>query len=250
MFMRVLKSLAGTLLASCMLLSVAIAEPNTASPTTSWKLSGDLEEACSCNIACPCWFKSPPSRMTCDGVQAVFITKGRYGKTPLDGLAVAQFVQSPEGKSMFESYGTWNFANFYIDERANEEQRKALKEISTHLFPMGAKTPQFSFVPITRTIEGADHSVKVGSVGSFSGRLLETSSGSPKIVNPPLADPTHKEFLQGQAAKLTYHDSGQGWNYEHSNYMFNHVKVNNVQYEKFEAEMAKMAAAAPPAGGK
>src|SRR5262245_41125195 len=90
-----------------------------------WKISADLEEACSCHAACPCWFKSPPSRMTCDGVQAVFIQKGRYGKTPLDGLAVVQFVQSPEGKSMFESFGNWNFDRVYIDEKANEEQRSA-----------------------------------------------------------------------------------------------------------------------------
>src|SRR5262245_10732650 len=77
------------------------------SPKTKWNISGDLEEACSCRPACPCWFTSKPSRMTCDGVQAVFINKGRYGDTPLDGLAVVEFVQSPEGKSMFESFGNW-----------------------------------------------------------------------------------------------------------------------------------------------
>src|SRR5215470_13119436 len=115
----------------------------------SWKISGDLEEACSCRPACPCWFKSQPSRMTCDGVQAVFIKSGKYGKTPLDGLAVAQFVQSPEGKSMFESFGNWNFDNVYIDEKADEQQRQALKEIAAHLFPMAAKTREFHFVPIT-----------------------------------------------------------------------------------------------------
>src|SRR5256714_15069164 len=76
---------------------------------TSWKVAGDLEEACSCRPACPCWFKSLPSRMTCDGAQIIFISKGHYRKTPLDGLAVAQFVQSPEHQSMFESFGNWNF---------------------------------------------------------------------------------------------------------------------------------------------
>src|SRR5262249_16194984 len=74
------------------------AEPHTKTP---WKVSGELEEACSCRAACPCWFMSLPSRMTCDGAQIIFITKGHYGRTPLDGLAVAQFVQSPERKSMF-----------------------------------------------------------------------------------------------------------------------------------------------------
>src|SRR6476469_7808796 len=104
------------------------AQAATAKP--SWKVTGELEEACSCRAACPCWFKSVPSRMTCDGAQVIFITKGSYGKTSLDGLGVAQFVQSPEGKSMFESFGNWNFDYTYIDERATPEQRAALKELS------------------------------------------------------------------------------------------------------------------------
>src|SRR5207245_7065363 len=98
-----------------------------AASKTSWKVTGELEEACSCRAACPCWFKSLPSRMTCDGAQIIFITKGHYGKTSLDGLAVGQFVQSPEHKSMFESFGNWNFDYVYIDGKANEEQRAALK---------------------------------------------------------------------------------------------------------------------------
>src|SRR6266436_8333275 len=88
-----------------------------AASKTSWKITGELEEACSCRAACPCWFKSLPSRMTCDGAQIIFITKGHYDKVPLDGLAVADFLQSPERKTMFESFGNWNFEYVYIDEK-------------------------------------------------------------------------------------------------------------------------------------
>ena len=205
-----------------------------------WKVSADLEEACSCRPACPCWFKSKPSRMTCDGVQTVFIHKGHYGKTPLDGLALAQFVQSPEGKSMFESFGSWNFDNVYIDEKANDEQRAALKEVAAHLFPLAAKSREFHFVPISRDISGPEHSITVGNAGSFAGHLIEGgSSGAPKIINAPLADPTHREFLPGESTRLVYSDAGQGWKYENSNYMFNRFKVDDKQYQKFEADMAK-----------
>jgi hypothetical protein len=186
--------------------------------------------------------------MTCDGVQAVFITKGQYGKTSLDGLGLAQFVQSPEGKSMFESFGNWNFDNVYIDERATEEQRAALREIAAHFFPAAAKTRQFHYVPIERKISGPEHTVTVGTSGAFSGHLLEGGfPNAPKVQNPPLADPTHKEYWQGQTTTLTYKDSGQGWKYENSNYMFNRFKVNSKEYEKFEAEMAKKMAAMAPA---
>src|SRR5215831_18688195 len=135
----------------------AVAAPSK----TSWKIKGELEEACSCRAACPCWFMSLPSRMTCDGAQIVFITKGHYGKTSLDGLAVAQFVQSPERKSMFESFGSWNFDYVYIDERADESQRQALKELAGHFFMPGAKKREYRYVPITRNIDGQEHVTKV-----------------------------------------------------------------------------------------
>src|SRR5689334_6238061 len=89
----------------CVTAGLSLAAVAMAADTPSWKVTADLEEACSCQAACPCWFKSLPTRMTCDGAQAIFISKGNYGKVSLDGLAVAQLVQSPEGKSMFESFG-------------------------------------------------------------------------------------------------------------------------------------------------
>jgi hypothetical protein len=206
-----------------------------------WKVTGELEEACSCRAACPCWFKSLPSRMTCDGVQVIFINKGHYGKTSLDGLAVGQFVQSPEHKSMFESFGNWNFDYVYVDEKANDEQRAALKELSEHFFPRAAKSREFRFVPITRKIEGAEHTCTVGEYGLVSGHLVEGGlGGPPKVVNPPLADPTHKQYLQGQTTRFAYKDAGQDWKYENSNYMYNKFAVDNKAYEKHAAMMAKM----------
>jgi hypothetical protein len=214
----------------------------------SWKIKGDLEEACSCNVACPCWFKSVPTHMTCDGAQVVFITSGRYGKTPLDGLAVAQFVQSPEGKSMFESFGHWNFDYVYIDKRATEDQREALRNIADHLFPPSAKTRKFRYVDISRKIEGREHVVTVGNYGSFSGHLIEGGrSGAPKVINPPLADPTHEQFLQGQTTAMRYTDAGQGWKYRNSNYMRNQIRVDDRKYAKFEAEIAEKMAASKAA---
>jgi hypothetical protein len=211
-----------------------------AAPKIPWKVSGELEEACSCRPACPCWFKSLPSRMTCDGAQMVFITKGHYGKVHLEGLAIAQFVQSPEHKSMFESFGNWNFDYVYIDEKADAQQRQALKELALHFFPLAAKAREYRYVPITRRIEGAEHITTIGPYGACSGHLIEGGyDGAPKVVNPPLADPTHRQFLQGQTTRLTYTDAGQKWQYENSNYMFNTFTVDNKQYEKHEAMMAR-----------
>ena len=220
------------------------AEDSSSTPKVSWKVSGELEEACSCRAPCPCWFTSLPSRMTCDGAQIVFIKKGQYGKTPLDGLAIAQFVQSPEGKSMFESFGSWNFDYVYVDEKANDAQRQALVELAKHLFPQAAKGREIRYVSITREIKGQEHICTIGKYAVASGHLIDGGySGAPVVMNPPLADPTHKQFQQGRTTKLTYNDAKQDWNYENSNYMYNKFSTSSKEYEKFEADMAKKMAA-------
>lgn len=207
---------------------------------TKWHIKGDLEEACSCNAPCPCWFQALPSRMTCNGAQIIFIEKGKYGKVSLDGLAVAQYVQSPENKSMFESFGNWNIDTVYIDDKANEAQRAALKDIATHLFAAGGKERKIQYVPISRHIQGSEHITTVGNYSVCSGHLIQGGyEGAPVISNVPLADPTHKKFQQGQTTTFTYKDNGQDWKYEDSNYMFNRFDVDSKEYEKFEADMAK-----------
>ena len=77
---------------------------------TKWKITGQLEEACSCNAACPCWFDSKPTRMTCGGNQVLFIQKGNYGNVKLDGLAIANYAESPEDQTMMDSFGKWKFS--------------------------------------------------------------------------------------------------------------------------------------------
>lgn len=237
----------GSALAFGPLLATRAGEPTQAAKTP-WKIAAELEEACSCNGPCPCWFNALPSRMSCDGAQVVFIKKGNYGKVSLDGLAVGQFVKSPEGQTMADSFGKWYFDYVYIDERANDAQRKALQEIASHLYMPGAAKREFRFVSISRTLEGNDHVVTVGQAGNFRGHLTDGGyKGAPKISNPPLADPSHKEFLQGKATKIAYNDAGQKWNFENTNYMFNKFSTDSAEYEKFEAELAKKMEAAKKA---
>jgi hypothetical protein len=206
-----------------------------------WKISGQLEEACSCDAACPCWFNSKPTKMTCSGGQVLFVAKGNYGKVKLDGLAIANMSQSPESQTMMGSFGNWNFSYNYIDEKATPEQRKALKAIAaTVLAPGASKKTEIRYVPITRKIEGKNHEITLGQYGNFRGHLIEGGlGGTPKIVNPPGADPIHHEYAQGQTSKMTYNDADQNWSWENSNYMYGTFTVDNVQYEKYAAGLAQ-----------
>lgn len=215
----------------------------------SWKISGQLEESCSCNAACPCWFDSKPTMAGCGGNQVLFIKRGRYGKVPLDGLAIANFVQSPENQTMMQSFGKWNFSYLYIDEKANAEQRAALEEIGKTVLPMaGSKNTKVRIAPITREMAGGEHRVTVGKYGSFRGKLLEGGlGGAPKIKNPPGADPLHAEYQQGRAASVIYKDAGQNWNFKGTNYMLADFSLTSAQYEKYSAGLAqKMAAKKTP----
>ena len=208
---------------------------------TQWKITGQLEEACSCDAACPCWFNSKPTKMTCGGGQVLFIENGNYGKVKLDGLAIATMGQSPEGQTMMESYGNWNFAYYYIDEKANPEQRKALEAIAGKVLTPGvSKKTETRYVPISRKIEGKEHQITIGQYGTFHGHLVEGGmGGSPKIVNPPGADPLHHEYAQGRTTKMAYNDADQNWSWSNSNYMLGTFNLDNVQYEKFAAGLAQ-----------
>jgi len=208
---------------------------------TPWSITGQLEEACSCNAACPCWFGSKPTRMTCGGGQFLFIEKGSYGSVPLDGLAVGNMVQSPEGQTMMDSFGKWNFSYIYIDERAKPEQRQALQAIGMTVLPGGASPKkEVRYVPIARAVEGKEHKISLGQYGKFSGHLVEGGlGGSSRIMNPPGADPLHSEYEQGKTTSLTYTDADQDWNFENSNYMFGTFELDNEQYEKYAAGLAQ-----------
>ena len=227
-----------SLLTSC---KCACAADAAAGKKTPWKISGQLEEACSCNAACPCWFNSLPSRMNCGGAQVLFIEKGHYGKVKLDGLAVGHFGQSPNGQTMMESFGKWDFSYLYIDEKATPEQREALEAVGKTVLPFASSgNAKVQYVPIARTVDGKEHKITVGSVGTFAGHLIEGGlGGHPKIVNPPGADPIHHEYQQGQAVKLAYSDAGQNWDLSGKNYMRGEFTVDNQQYEKFSAGLAQ-----------
>jgi hypothetical protein len=208
---------------------------------TPWKIVGQLEEACSCAKACPCWFDSKPTRSMCSGNEVIFIEKGHYGDVPLDGLAIGNFVQSPEGKGMMESFGKWNFSYLYIDEKANGEQRKALEAVGSTVLPMSASAKhEIRVVPITRTIIGTEHKITVGKFGTYSGHLIEGGlGGSAKILNPPGADPLHKEYDQGETTGFTYSDADQNWSFQGTNYMFGTFEVDDVMYAKFAAGLSQ-----------
>lgn len=211
--------------------------------SSDWKMSGDLEEACSCDAACPCWMESKPTRMNCAGGQVIFIDKGSYGGVPLDGLAIGMVGQNPDHTTMMDSIGNWQFAYVYLDAKATPEQRKALEAIAAQTIPPLAppgRTKTF-WVPITRAVNGNNHTIRVGNDWTFTGHLVEGGLGGPtKIVNPPGADPIHHEYMQGRTSATHYAKDDRDWNWSNTNYMYGNFDVDGEQYAKFNQMMMQM----------
>ena len=99
----------------------------TTKSVPNWKVSGDWFDVCKCNIPCPCEFAQAPTFGDCAGVLAWHIQKGQYSDTVLDGLNVlglGSFTGNIwAGQAKDATFG------FFIDEKANEQQRKALQMI-------------------------------------------------------------------------------------------------------------------------
>jgi hypothetical protein len=93
----------------------------------SWKVSGDWFDVCKCNMPCPCEFAQAPTFGDCAGILAWHIRKGQYSETALDGLNVlglGSFTGNIwAGQVKDAAFG------FFIDERADEQQREAMQMI-------------------------------------------------------------------------------------------------------------------------
>jgi hypothetical protein len=58
-------------------------------PTTSWQVSGQYYETCSCDFVCPCILGQmavTPTKGSCTFAMAFQIERGRYDAVSLDGL--------------------------------------------------------------------------------------------------------------------------------------------------------------------
>ena len=91
---------------------------------TSWQMRGDIIEACSCNITCPCNFGGTPTQLPCDVLFGFRIQEGSQGNTRLDGLNFVLYASIPG--NVFD--GNWTLGA-YLDQRANQAQQEALRTI-------------------------------------------------------------------------------------------------------------------------
>ena len=88
---------------------------------TDWRLKGEWLKNCNCAYGCPCDFNALPTHGNCQGLVAMNITDGYFGKVKLTGLRFAGLVDFPG--ALHQGNGS---LQPIIDAKATPEQRQAL----------------------------------------------------------------------------------------------------------------------------
>jgi len=186
--------------------------------TTSWQLSGDYFETCSCDYVCPCLptnLAGQPTKGHCNFAFVFHIEQGRFGNVDLDGLNFAVVGHSPAVMSQ----GNWS-VGLILDERANPDQQQALTAIASGqaggpMAPLGPLIGTFLGTmaqPIQFQKNGLHRSV------SIPGILDQAVEGVKGAVNPnePLyidntLHPANARLALARATHSRLHAFGLDW---------------------------------------
>jgi hypothetical protein len=102
----------------------------TPTTTIDWHLQGDWFDVCSCTLPCPCSFAQEPTHGDCLFTLVWHVRDGHFGSVDLGGLNVISLGEFTGNMWVGDPNAKMRLM-FYIDERADEAQREALKRIFT-----------------------------------------------------------------------------------------------------------------------
>lgn len=205
---------------------------------TPWEIEGREFVNCNCAYGCPCQFNALPTHGNCKATGAIAIDRGHFGNTSLDGTRIAFVFRWPgavhEGKGECLPI---------VDERASEEQRKALLTLMSGqesdpfatMFNVYASTmekvhdPVFTPIdfdvdvdervgrikvdgyidtrgePIRNPVTGAVHQARIELPHGFEYRVAEVGSASSTITGPVAFD---LKDSYGQFARIHLNNHG------------------------------------------
>lgn len=122
-----------------------------------WMIRGPKLGMCSCDYGCPCEFNAPPTRVPCEGAEAMLIEEGYFGDVRLDGCKTAGTFHWPG--PVHEGGGTYQLV---LDPSITPEQTAALFRIMggeeqepTTVFNIYGSTIEHEPDPIVAPIEFA-----------------------------------------------------------------------------------------------
>lgn len=175
-------------------------------------------EVCNCDYLCPCIYtrmQAAPTRGDCIVAMAFRIDGGRWGDTPLAGLAFVAVARSDGAMGV----GNWKLG-LILDARATDAQREALMAICSG----AAGGPMAAFQPLvgeflgveSHPIEFVKEPMRVAVV--VPDRVDEAVAGSPMLTDPgrpicldDIAHPANSRLALGTAERGHIHAFGIDW---------------------------------------
>ena len=202
-----------------------------------WYIEGTQFGNCNCSYGCPCQFEAESTYDDCIGFEVVHIEKGHFGDVDLGGLNVAMLTGTAEpvheGKSSLQ---------VVIDELADSQQRKSLKQIlhgkdtedaATHwwvycmladiIHPALYKPIEFNI-----DIEARTAAVKIPGVLESTGRpIIAAHSGKEHRVAIRIANGIEFEIAEmGSASSKTGSESAIRLDIEDRFGQFNRIRLS------------------------
>jgi hypothetical protein len=177
---------------------------------TEWMIRGSEIAACNCDFSCPCQFNALPTNGDCRAAVAVHIDEGFYGDVRLDGLTFAAVFAWPQAIHL----GNGEVLPI-VDERANDQQRKAILTIMSgqdsnpgaNIFQVFSATLEKFHDPVFRKIE---YRADVANCeGHFSVPDVVTADAQP-IRNPVTGQPHHVKVVLREGFEFTEAQFGSG----------------------------------------
>lgn len=146
----------------------------------AWMIRGALTEACTCAVPCTCNFGDGPSPHSyCWPFYSYHIREGYYGDVKLDGLHFGS-ADLGGGRTMF------------IDERATEQQRAALRHIIARMIvrvpadeaeaKMKEMASQVRYTAVKQEYDERSNRLEVAGLGEFAADYIMGLDKSQPVV--------------------------------------------------------------------
>jgi hypothetical protein len=167
--------------------------------TSSWNISGQYYETCSCDFVCACLpaqMTVRPTKGTCTFAMGFQIERGTFGSVSLDGLGFVVVAVTPEAMEK----GNWS-VGLVADERASAEQREAITAIASG----SAGGPMAALSGLIGKFLGVESATirfqRAGETWSVkAGGFLDMAAEGANGLNPNATAPLHLENTGHPAA--------------------------------------------------
>ena len=192
----------------------------TTQTATTWRISGEYFENCSCDVVCPCEVSARgpmvarPDQGHCNVVLAFRVDEGRYGDVDLGGFNVVAVFHTPG----VMGEGNWTAAA-YLDERASGQQQEALGAIFGGAAggPPGALAALITTflgakaVPIRYETEGKRRRAVIPDILDMTVEPVPGSANPDEPVVKRNAHPLFPELTQAYGVRMRYVDYAFTW---------------------------------------